>query len=302
MTMTHRQTTSFLRTRLEEAGVRPDTRHGQNFLVDLNLVQLLVDAADLSTRDVVLEVGTGTGSLTAMMAQRAAVVVTVELSAELHQLAREELVEFDNVVMLRQDALKNKNHLHPDLLEAVRAQLAVDPQRRLKLAANLPYNIATPVISNLLTTDIVPVSMTVTIQKELADRITARPGTKDYSALSVWVQSQCHAEVLRYLPPTVFWPRPKVHSAIIQILPQPDLIDRIPDLPFFHTFVRSMFFHRRKFLRSVVLSAFKKELTKPQVDAVLARLNLGPDARAEQLDVDRMLELCEQLRALVHAA
>jgi 16S rRNA (adenine1518-N6/adenine1519-N6)-dimethyltransferase len=299
MAMMHRQTTSFLRKRLDEAGVRPDTRHGQNFLVDLNLVQLLVDSADLDRRDVVLEVGTGTGSLTALMAQRAGVVVTVELSAELYQLASEELVDFDNVVMLRQDALKNKNHLHPDLLTAVREQLAVDPQRRFKLAANLPYNIATPLISNLLTTDIIPASMTVTIQKELADRITAKPSTKDYGALSIWVQSQCHAEVLRILPPTVFWPRPKVHSAIIQIVPQPHLRDRIPDLPFFHTFVRSMFFHRRKFLRSVVLSAFKKELSKPQVDAVLAELNLGPDARAEQLDVEQMLKLCEHLRAVV---
>ncbi len=178
----------------------------------------------------------------------------------------------------------------------------MDPQRRLKLAANLPYNIATPLISNLLTTDIVPASMTVTIQKELADRITARPSTKDYGALSIWVQSQCHAEVLRILPPTVFWPRPKVHSAIIQIVPQPHLRGRIPDLPFFHTFVRSMFFHRRKFLRSVVLSAFKKELSKPQVDAVLTELNLGPDARAEQLDVEQMLELCEHFRAVVSHA
>lgn len=303
MAMMHRQTTSFLRKRLDDAGVRPDTRHGQNFLIDLNLVKLLVDSADLDRRDVVLEVGTGTGSLTALMAQRAGVVVTVELSAELHQLASEELVDFDNVVMLRQDALKNKNHLHPDLLTAVREQLAVDPQRRLKLAANLPYNIATPLISNLLTTDIVPASMTVTIQKELADRITARPSTKDYGALSIWVQSQCHAEVLRILPPTVFWPRPKVHSAIIQIVPQPHLRGRIPDLPFFHTFVRSMFFHRRKFLRSAVLSAFKKELSKPQVDAVLTELNLGPDARAEQLDVEQMLELCEHFRAVVgHAS
>ncbi len=101
MAMMHRQTTSFLRKRLDDAGVRPDTRHGQNFLIDLNLVKLLVDSADLDRRDVVLEVGTGTGSLTALMAQRAGVVVTVELSAELHQLASEELVDFDNVVMLR---------------------------------------------------------------------------------------------------------------------------------------------------------------------------------------------------------
>ena len=300
--MAQRQTTSFLKKRFEDAGVRPDKRHGQNFLIDLNLVQLLVDAAELGPGDVVLEVGTGTGSLTALMAQRAAVVVTVELSAELHQLAAEELIDFDNVVMLRQDALKNKNQFHPHVLAVVREQLEVDSQRRLKLVANLPYNIATPVISNLLTTDIVPASMTVTIQKELADRITARPGTKHYSALSIWIQSQCRAEVLRVLPPSVFWPRPKVHSAIIQVVPDSALRDRIPDLPFFHSFVRSMFFHRRKFLRSVVLGAFEKELSKSQVDAILGRLELGADARAEQLNADRMLELCEHLRAALNDA
>ncbi len=149
-------------------------------------------------------------------------MVSVEISAELHQLAQEELIDCDNVTLLRRDALKNKNRLNPDMLEAVAKHLAVDPCRRLKLVANLPYNIATPVISNLLSTDITPYSMTVTIQKELADRITARPRTKDYSALSVWIQSQCEAEVMRILPPTVFWPRPKVHSAIMHIVPQPE--------------------------------------------------------------------------------
>ncbi len=231
--MTQRQTTSFLKRRLEDAGVRPDKRHGQNFLIDLNLLQLLVNAAQLGPQDVVLEVGTGTGSLTALMAQQAAAVVTVELSAELHQLASEELVEFDNVVMLRQDALKNKNRFHPAVLAALREQLDREPQRRFKLVANLPYSIATPVISNLLTTDITPVSMTVTIQKELADRITARPGTKDYSALSIWIQSQCRAEVLRILPPSVFWPRPQVHSAIIQVVPDSVLRGAFPTSPSF---------------------------------------------------------------------
>jgi 16S rRNA (adenine1518-N6/adenine1519-N6)-dimethyltransferase len=244
----------------------------------------------------VLEVGTGTGSLTAMVAQRAAAVVTVELSRELHQLASEELVDYGNVTMLRQDALKNKNRLDQRVLEAVQQQLEPDSGRRLKLVANLPYNIATPVISNLLSSEILPVSMTVTIQKELADRIAARPRTKDYSALSVWVQSQCRVQVIRILPPTVFWPRPKVHSAIIHVVPVVEMRARIPDLAFFHAFVRSMFLHRRKFLRSVVLSAYQKQLGKPAVDQVLAELELGADARAEQLDVDQMLDLGERIR------
>ncbi len=300
--MIPRQTISFLIQRFREAGVRPDTRHGQNFLVDLNLVELLVRTARLTRDDVALEVGTGTGALTAMMARQAGAVVTVEISAELHQLAREELIDFGNVTMLCQDALHNKNRFDSRLLDAIGQLVAQDPKRKLKLVANLPYNIATPVISNLLLADIVPVSMTVTIQKELAERITARPSTKDYNALSVWMQSLCDIEIVRILPPTVFWPRPKVFSAIIHVVPDPAKRARIPDLLFYHQFVRAVFLHRRKFLRSCVLSAFKKRLTKPQVDAVMTQLSLGPDARAEQLDVEQMLALSDALRESLKSA
>jgi 16S rRNA (adenine1518-N6/adenine1519-N6)-dimethyltransferase len=196
------------------------------------------------------------------------------------------------------DALKNKNRLKPELLDAVRAELAVDPGRRLKLVANLPFNVATPVISNLLLTDLVPQSMTVTIQKELADRIMAQPGTKDYGALSIWIQSQCQVELVRHLPPTAFWPRPKVTSAIIHLRYDRALRARIPDLRFFHDFTRAMFFHRRKFLRSQLLSA-AGGLDKPHVDQILRQLGLSESLRAEQLDVATMLRLCEAVRPIV---
>jgi 16S rRNA (adenine1518-N6/adenine1519-N6)-dimethyltransferase len=294
-----RQTVSFLRRRFQETGLRPDSRHGQNFLVDLNLLELLERAARVGPDDVVLEVGTGTGSLTARLAPHAAAVVTVEIDQHLYQLASEVLIDFDNVTMLHQDVLKNKNHIHANVLDAVRQQVEAVPGRRLKLVANLPYNIATPVVSNLLTTEIVPVSMTVTIQKELADRMTARPSTKDYSALSIWMQSLCDTEIIRILPPEAFWPRPKVNSAIIHVVTNDEKRRRIPDVAFFHSFVRAMFLHRRKFLRSVVLSAFKYRLDKPAVDEIMGRLELRNDSRAEQLDVEMMLALCELVRANV---
>jgi 16S rRNA (adenine1518-N6/adenine1519-N6)-dimethyltransferase len=295
----HRQTPSYLMRRFEEAGIQPDRRRGQNFLTDLNLVQLLADSAELESHDVVLEVGTGLGSLTGIMAPRAAAVVTVEVDARMYAMAAEELDQFDNVTMLHQDALKNKNHFHPRVLSVVDQRLKDVPGSRLKLAANLPYNIATPIVSNLLSTEVTPVSMTVTIQKELADRLAARPSTKDYSALSIWVQSQCSVRIVRVMPPTVFWPRPKVDSAIVHIVPDPTRRAQIPDLEFFHQFVRSMFFHRRKFLRSVMLSAYKKQLTKPEADQIMGDMGLGPDARAEQLSVEDMLRLCECVRGVV---
>ncbi len=187
----HRQTQSYLIRRFEEAGIHPEVRHGQNFLIDLNLLDVLLDAADIGPRDVVLEVGTGLGSLTQRMAERAAAVVTVEIDHRMFQLASEELIDLDNVVMLKQDALKNKNNMDPAVLEAVREQLAGGPNRQFKLAANLPYNVATPILSNLLTFEPTPKSLTATIQKELAERICAPPGTKDYSALSIWMQALC---------------------------------------------------------------------------------------------------------------
>ncbi|MCC9604716.1 16S rRNA (adenine(1518)-N(6)/adenine(1519)-N(6))-dimethyltransferase RsmA [Blastopirellula sp. JC732] len=290
------QTISFLTKRFREVGIRPVSRHGQNFLIDMNILDLIVRSADLGPQDVVLEIGTGTGSLTTRMAAEAGHVITVEIDEHLHTLASEELFEFDNVTMLQFDVLKNKNAFRPEVMETIKEKIAEIPGGRLKLSANLPYNVATPIISNLLRTEIIPYSMTATIQKEVAERIIAQPSTKDYGALSVWLQSQCRCEIVRILPPSVFWPRPKIDSAIVQLVVDDELRGRIPDLEFFHTFSRAIFFHRRKFLRSVLMSAFKDRLEKSQVDEVIAENGLQPDARAEQFTPDEVLAMSEMFR------
>ena len=292
----NRQTVSYLSKRFEEVGLNPNKRHGQNFLVDLNLIQMIARSAELGKNDVVLEVGTGMGSLTGMLAAKAAHVVTVEIDGYLHQMASEELEPFDNIQMLKQDVLKNKNQFDEKVIDAIKAALANEPNRRFKLAANLPYNIATPIIANLLRSEVIPSMMSVTIQKELADRITAKPGTKDYGSLSVWVQSVADPELVRIMPPHVFWPRPKVDSAILKIVYRPEKAAAIPDVDFFYAFVRAMFFHRRKFMRSVAVAAFKGQLTKQHVDEVLEVAEIKADARTEQLSVGEMQKLCELFR------
>lgn len=291
-----KQTVSYLTKRFREVGLEPNKRHGQNFLIDYNIIELLARSAKLDQQDVVLEVGTGTGALTSLLTTGAGHVVTVEIDGHLHQLASEELESATNLTMLHQDALKSKNRIHPNVLETLEKALDSIPDSRFKLAANLPYNIATPLISNLLRISLTPATMTVTIQKELADRMLAKPSTKDYGALSVWVQTLCDVTLVRVLAPSVFWPRPKVDSAIIHLEHRPERRAAIPDLEFFHRFVRAMFFHRRKFLRSVAISAFKEELNKPQVDEVLAQAQLGPTARTEELSVESMQSLCEMFR------
>lgn len=294
--MTERQTLSFLAKTLERAGLQPKTKYGQNFLVDLNLLDILVKGADIQTNDVILEIGTGVGSLSKLMAPLAGTVITVEIDRDLQALAAKELKSAKNVTMLSFDALRNKNHLRDEMIVAVREAVAKIPNARFKLVANLPYNVATPIISNLLSIDPLPERMVVTIQKELAQRIVAAPSCKDYSALSIWMQSLCDCEILRILPPSVFWPSPKVDSAIIRVTPNAEKRKRIADLEYFHTHLRALFFHRRKFLRSQLHTATQDDLTKTDIDQILDQLGLEPNLRAEQLSVEQIIELLEATR------
>ncbi len=295
--MSERQTISYLQRRLSSAGVSPQARFGQNFLIDLNLVELIAKTAELSRRDVVLEVGTGMGSLTQLLAAQAGHVVTVEIDRHLAPLAREEFAPLENVTLLETDALKNKNRLNPLVVETIQQKAGEIKGARVKLVANLPYNVATPILSNLLDIEPWPVRMVATIQRELAERIAAQPRSRDYSALSIWIQSQARVEIVRTMPASVFWPRPNVESAILDIRPQVILRDRLSDRQQFHQFVRGLFLHRRKFLRSALISATKEHLDKGQVDEILADLDHSADVRGEQLTVEQMIELFEAVQS-----
>lgn len=284
-----RQTLSYLQRRFAEVGIRPRVQYGQNFLIDLNLLDVLAAEAQIGPDDVVLEVGTGTGSFTQRLSALASHVVSVEIDRAMHQLAGEELAGASNVTLILADVLEGKHRLDAGVLAAVADRR--EGRRPWKLAANLPYAIATPLIMNLLALDDPPESMTVTIQKELADRVVARPGTKDYGSLSVWLQSQATAEILRVLPREVFWPRPKVSSAFVRVRFDRQLRQRIGDYAFFHRFARAMFLHRRKFVRAELLSVVKGLLDKPRVDRVLTEAGIDPQRRAEQLSVEEFIRL-----------
>lgn len=290
------QTVTYLKRKFREIGIRPVSKHGQNFLIDMNILDLLVRSAGIGSEDVVLEIGTGTGTLSTRLASQAAHVVTVEIDPHMVALAQEELDGFENVTLLQTDALRNKNHFQPILMETIREAMERTGAKRYRLAANLPYNVATPILSNLLRAELTPASMTVTIQKEMADRLVAVPSTKDYGAISVWMQSQCSVEMIRVMPPTVFWPKPKVDSAIVHLEVDPERRARIPDLEFFHEFTRSVFFHRRKYLRSVLHSAFKGRLEKGEVDQVMRTHGIQEDARAETFAVEEIFQMGERFR------
>lgn len=295
------QTLKFLLRRFEEAGISPNHKLGQNFLMDQNLLKLVVRTADIQPTDIILEVGTGTGGLTVQMAPLAGHVITVELDPQMFQLASEELFSCENVTMLNEDILRNKNSFNPAVLSQIQDLRAAHPEAAFKLVANLPYSVATPIMTNLLALENPPESMTVLIQKEVGERMAAAPGTKDYGALSLWCQCQADVEIIRTIPPTVFFPPPKVFSSIVHIRYNPEKRARVKDLERWHEFVRAMFFHRRKYLRSELVACFKEQLTKSDVDAVLESLNLSPESRAEQLDLDTMLALYDACNARVKA-
>lgn len=298
---TDRQTRSHLMQKFQERGFHPRHDLGQNFLIDLNLLDYVVLQAEIEPNDVVLEIGAGTGSMTTSLAREAGAVVSVEIDARMHALASEATAGYSNVTLLHCDVLKNKNRFEPLVLETIESRLQTFPESRLKLVANLPYSVATPVVSNLVETELPWSRMVITIQWELAERMRALPGTSDYGALSVWLQAQSHVKIMKKLGPTVFWPRPQVDSAIVRLVAAPELREQIGDRAFFHDFVRRLFHHRRKNVRSVLSGMYRKQLSKPEVDALLQQQEIPEGTRAEKLEVAKLVQLSRVFEAAVNA-
>jgi 16S rRNA (adenine1518-N6/adenine1519-N6)-dimethyltransferase len=289
-----RQTTAYLKQLFEQVGFTIDAKRGQNFLVDLNLLDLLERSADVRPDDVVMEVGTGTGALTERLAGSARHVVTCEVDPRLAQLARDKLVDCDNVTLVEGDVLASKHRFAPAVLAAIDAALAGAEGGRFLLVANLPYCVATPVISNLLTLARPFDSATVTVQREMGERMTSAAGSHSYNALSVWIGAQCRGEIVRILPPSVFWPRPKVDSAIVRLDLEPDRRAAIADLGRFHDFVRDVFCHRRKLLRGVLVrmaGGKQQSSAKEAVEKVYASLGFDASVRAEDIPPDTFVQL-----------
>lgn len=288
-----RQTRSHLMALFREHGFNPRSDLGQNFLIDINLIEFAVRAADISKDDLVLEVGSGTGGMTTFLAEQAGHVISVEVDPRMFALASHVTRDCDNVTLINRDILKNKNTFTPEIIELVRERLA-QHSGELKLVANLPYNVATPVISNLVASDLPWTRIVATIQLELGEKMIAEPGAGNYGALAVWLQSQCSVRIIRRLGPQVFWPRPKVHSAIVSLWRHDGRAGRIDDRAFFLDFIRRLFHHRRKLMRGVLCGMYRRQLSKSDVDAILAELGHAPETRAEELDVATLLRLANR--------
>jgi 16S rRNA (adenine1518-N6/adenine1519-N6)-dimethyltransferase len=293
-----RQTSSFLKELLESQGLRPRRQLGQNFLIDLNLLELLVRAATIEPNDVVLEIGAGTGGLTTRLAMQAAGVVAVEIDPGFHRLVSREVASFLNVELLHADALAGKNKMNPEVTAAVARLLEKYGAPYYRLVANLPYDVASSVVGNLLVDDLPIRSMTITVQYEVGLRMAASPGSRDYGPLSALIQRVGSVEWVRTLPPTVFWPRPKIDSCILRIDVDDAKRQPLDKLRIWHRFVRDLFMQRRKMLRSAVASVPGYKIVKPRLDALLSDLDLSGDVRSERLTHDELWSLWEGVERL----
>lgn len=287
-----RQTLSYLNGLFEAHGLEAKSKLGQNFLIDLNLLALIVRTAELGQEDAILEVGTGTGSLTGQLALWSGGVCTVEIDTALAPIAREVIGERQNIRFVFGDCLASKNELNQEMLAAWDEIYKARHCSRRKLVANLPYVIATPLISNLLIARADIERMVVMVQWEIAERLRAAPSTKDYNALSVLVQSVADVEVIRKVLPTNFYPRPKVDSAIVLIRPNAEKRAKVGDVPRFRAFLRDLYVHRRKNLRQALSGWPGGRRDKAEVDAKLAALGIDGTLRSETLDVEQHIRLC----------
>jgi 16S rRNA (adenine1518-N6/adenine1519-N6)-dimethyltransferase len=297
------QTKREIQQLLASAGVRPNKRLGQHFLIDLNLMRLLVESAKIKSNDIVLEVGCGTGSLTGELAGKAGFVIAVEIDWTLAGLARSCLANADNIELINTDILKNKHNLSPTVINALESARE-KYNGRVLLVSNLPYNAASPTMLNLMTGSIVADAMYVTVQKEVADRMTAVPGSGDYGILSIFLSAVGDVKTIRLLRPSVFWPRPQVDSAMLGFVRKKEKYVRIEDMDLFGEAVKLFMGHRRKTLTSAGrlaggrLAKIRniKDISWPEI---FERCDIVPTRRPEQLGSEDYISIANLCRSVL---
>lgn len=288
------QTKRQIQQLLSSAGVSANRRLGQHFLIDLNLMRLLVDSANIHRDDLVLEVGCGTGSLTEALAEKAGKVVTVELDGNLAAIAEGQLAGINNVKLVNTDILEGKHTLSRAVIKILAHARKTCPGRVL-LVANLPYSVASPVMINLVAGPTIADAMYVTVQKEVARRMTAEPGSEDYGTLSILLNAAGDLEMIRTLKPAVFWPRPQVDSAMVSYVRSPAKCNRIANIELFTATVHFFMGHRRKTLQACTKLTGEPFALITDWPGIFAQCRIDPQKRPEQLAAKDYIALANHL-------
>lgn len=280
---------SVTRAVLERHGFTFKKSFGQNFLTDTNILQNIVDTAEIDKNVNVIEIGPGIGALTEFLAENAAEVMAFEIDDRLIPILDDTLRDFDNVKVINEDILKS------DLQSRIKE--FANPDLPIKVVANLPYYITTPILMHLIESKIPFAEFVVMMQKEVADRISAEPNTKAYGSLSIAVQYYMTAKVAFIVPRTVFVPAPNVDSAILKMTRREQPLVQVKDEDFFFRVSKIGFVHRRKTLWNNLTSHFgKADETKAKLEQALEIAEIKPSIRGEALSIAEFAKLADALK------
>lgn len=272
---------------LEKHGFSFKKSLGQNFLIDLNILNRIVDFAELTENSGAIEIGPGIGALTEQLAKRAKKVVAFEIDQRLLPILEETLEPYPHVKVIHEDVLKAN-------VKGVISEEFEEGQD-LMVVANLPYYVTTPIIMKLLTDQLPIRGIVCMLQKEVADRIAAAPGTKDYGSLSIAIQYYTEAKTVMTVPKTVFIPQPNVDSAVIRLTKRPEPAVDVKNEEFFFTVVRASFAQRRKTIFNNLSSHFAKTIEKPNIEKALLAAEIDPKRRGETLSIEEFGKLSDEL-------
>lgn len=261
-------------------------KFGQNFLIDGNILGKIVEAAQITETDCVLEIGPGIGTMTQYLAERAKSVVVVEIDKNLIPILQETLSVYQNVKIINEDILKT------DIDRIVREENDGKP---IKVVANLPYYITTPIVMSLFENHVALQSITIMVQKEVADRMQAVPGTKDYGALSLAVRYYAKPEIIMKVPASCFMPRPNVDSAVIRLIRYDNPPVEVRDEAWLFSIIRASFNQRRKTLVNGLSNAGNLGIGKEKIAEAVERMGLQPSVRGETLSLEQFAELSNYL-------
>ena len=261
-------------------------KYGQNFLIEPQVLETIVDAAQIQADDCVLEIGPGIGTMTQYLAEQAREVVAVEIDKALIPILEDTLSDYPNVTIINEDILK------VDLEELVQEK---NGGRPVKVVANLPYYITTPIIMQLFESHVPLQSITIMVQTEVARRMQVGPGTKDYGALSLAVQYYSHPEIITHVPPSCFIPRPNVGSTVIRLTRYEEPPVAAADENFLFSLIRASFNQRRKTLVNGLSNASGLNLSKQQITEALEQMGLPANVRGETFTLEQFARLSELL-------
>ncbi len=276
---THKKTTEII----EKYGFNFKKNFGQNFLIDSHVLNKIVDSSEITDEDLVIEVGPGIGSLTEYLAERAKKVVCIEIDKKLIPILNETLSEHDNVEIINDDILK------VDLKKIMEEQ----GFKKAKMVANLPYYITTPIIMNVLENDINIETITVMIQKEVAKRMSAKEGTKDYGSLTIAVQYYSEPYLVANVPQNCFKPRPNVDSAVIRLKKKSKKEVVVSDEKLMFEIIKIAFSQRRKTLLNCIFNSTQFNFNKQEIEQILIEADLDIKIRGEKLTIKQFANLTD---------